>query len=114
MRISDWSSDVCSSDLKRLYYETMENVLSNVDKTIIEARGVTPYLPLNEVQKRLKAPDAASKGGACSSARRSVTLSDCSSYRTRSLDHCTRRGCLSPAHRRRSYQDTADAGSRGT
>src|SRR3546814_2114398 len=89
MRISDWSSDVCSSDLlarayeqqvlerargdtsafdqiyaqyelapevtrKRLYYETMENVLSNVDKTIIEARGVTPYLPLNEVQKRLK------------------------------------------------------------
>src|SRR3546814_5454473 len=105
MRIRDWSSDVCSSDLvtaarqeresainlarayeqqvlerargdtsafdqiyaqyelapevtrKRLYYETMENVLSNVDKTIIEARGVTPYLPLNEVQKRLKAPD---------------------------------------------------------
>src|SRR3546814_9265302 len=95
MRISDWSSDVGSSDLvdeafkevtaarqeresainlarayeqqvlerargdtsafdqiyaqyelapevtrKRLYYETMENVLSNVDKTIIEARGV--------------------------------------------------------------------------
>src|SRR3546814_20669164 len=94
MRISDWSSDVGSSDLvdeafkevtaarqeresainlarayeqqvlerargdtsafdqiyaqyelapevtrKRLYYETMENVLSNVDKTIIEARG---------------------------------------------------------------------------
>lgn len=37
---------------QRLYYETMENVLSNVDKTIVEARGVTPYLPLNEVQKR--------------------------------------------------------------
>ena len=43
---------------KRLYYETMENVLSNVDKTIVEARGVTPYLPLNEVQKRAKAAPA--------------------------------------------------------
>ena len=48
---------------QRLYYETMETVLSNVDKTIVEARGVTPYLPLNEVQKRLKAPEAAQKGG---------------------------------------------------
>ena len=52
---------------KRLYYETMENVLSNVDKTIVEARGVTPYLPLSEVQRRARAAsDAASdaaKGG---------------------------------------------------
>ena len=50
---------------KRLYYETMENVLSNVDKTIVVARGVTPYLPLNEVQKRIPAtpPAAATKGG---------------------------------------------------
>lgn len=48
---------------QRLYYETMEAVLSNVDKTIVEARGVTPYLPLNEVQKRLKAPEAVTKGG---------------------------------------------------
>ncbi|WP_447952267.1 protease modulator HflK [Sphingopyxis chilensis] len=48
---------------QRLYYETMETVLSNVDKTIVEARGVTPYLPLNEVQRRLKAPEAATKGG---------------------------------------------------
>jgi membrane protease subunit HflK len=48
---------------QRLYYETMENVLSNVDKTIVEARGVTPYLPLNEVQKRVKAPEAVTKGG---------------------------------------------------
>src|SRR3546814_11740205 len=96
MRISDWSSDVCSSDLlarayeqqvlesacgdtsafdqiyeqyelapevtrKRLYYETMENVLSNVDKKIVEARGVTPYLQLNEMKKRQKAPEAAQK-----------------------------------------------------
>jgi membrane protease subunit HflK len=36
---------------RRLYYETMEQVLSKVDKTIIEAPGVTPYLPLPQVQK---------------------------------------------------------------
>jgi membrane protease subunit HflK len=34
-----------------MYYETMEQVLSRVDKTIIEAPGVTPYLPLPQVQK---------------------------------------------------------------
>jgi membrane protease subunit HflK len=34
-----------------MYYETMEQVLSKVDKTIIEAPGVTPYLPLPEVKK---------------------------------------------------------------
>lgn len=46
---------------KRLYYETMEAVLSHVDKTIVEARGVTPYLPLDQVQRRVAAnPDAAS------------------------------------------------------
>ena len=33
---------------RRMYYETMEKVLENVDKTIIEAPGVTPYLPLPE------------------------------------------------------------------
>ena len=44
---------------QRLYYETMEAVLSNVDKTIVEPRGVTPYLPLPEVQRRMKAPEAA-------------------------------------------------------
>lgn len=43
---------------KRLYYETMESILSNVDKTIVEARGVTPYLPLNEVQRRLNSSEA--------------------------------------------------------
>lgn len=37
---------------KRMYYETMEQVLSGVDKTIVEANGVTPYLPLSEVGKR--------------------------------------------------------------
>ena len=37
---------------RRLYYETMESVLSKTDKTVVEARGVTPYLPLPEVRRR--------------------------------------------------------------
>ena len=36
---------------RRMYYETMEKVLSNVDKTIVEAPGVTTYLPINELNK---------------------------------------------------------------
>lgn len=37
---------------RRMYYDTMEEVLSHVDKTVIEAPGVTPYLPLPEVRAR--------------------------------------------------------------
>jgi membrane protease subunit HflK len=37
---------------RRMYYETMEQVLSKVDKTIVEAPGVTPYLALPQVQKQ--------------------------------------------------------------
>jgi membrane protease subunit HflK len=29
-----------------MYYETMEQVLRSTNKTIVEAPGVTPYLPL--------------------------------------------------------------------
>ena len=36
---------------RRMYYETMERVLRNVDKTIVETPGVTAYLPLNEVRR---------------------------------------------------------------
>lgn len=36
---------------RRLYYETMEAVLAKTDKTVIEADGVMPYLPLSEVQR---------------------------------------------------------------
>lgn len=36
---------------RRMYYETMEQVLSKVDKTIVEAPGITPYLPLPQVQQ---------------------------------------------------------------
>ncbi len=51
---------------RRMYYETMEAVLSKVDKTVIEAPGVTPYLPLNNqgrpVPPAVQAPQA-SRGG---------------------------------------------------
>ncbi len=43
---------------KRMYMETMESVLSRVDKTIIEAPGVQAYLPLPEIQRRLQAGQA--------------------------------------------------------
>jgi membrane protease subunit HflK len=39
---------------KRMYLETMENVLAKVDKTIVEPGGVTTYLPLPEIKKRAR------------------------------------------------------------
>jgi membrane protease subunit HflK len=36
---------------RRMYYETMEQVLSKVDKTIVEAPGVNSYLPLPQIQR---------------------------------------------------------------
>jgi len=41
---------------RRMYYETMEQVLSKVDKTIVETGGVTSYLPLPEVARRRQEP----------------------------------------------------------
>jgi len=38
----------------------MERVLSKVDKTIVEAPGVTPYLPLRELKR---APEPAAGAG---------------------------------------------------
>jgi membrane protease subunit HflK len=43
---------------KRMYLETMEKVLAKVDKTVIDAPGVTPYLPLPEVRRRAAAAAA--------------------------------------------------------
>ena len=44
---------------KRIYLETMESVLSKVDKTVIEPGNVQTYLPLPEVRRRaLPAPAA--------------------------------------------------------
>ena len=43
----------------RMYYETMERILRNNDKVIVEANGVTPYLPLQEIRKRAEPAPAA-------------------------------------------------------
>ena len=49
---------------RRMYYETMEGVLSNVDKTIVESGNVTPFLPLPELKRRAQAsaPQGAAAG----------------------------------------------------
>ena len=44
---------------RRMYYETMEKVLSKVDKTIVEAPGVTPYLALPQIQRQTQAQEGA-------------------------------------------------------
>jgi membrane protease subunit HflK len=41
---------------RRLYYETMEQILSRTDKTIVESGNVTPYLPLPEIKRRAAQP----------------------------------------------------------
>ena len=41
---------------RRMYYETMERVLSKVDKTVIEGSGVVPYLPLVNQGRTTPAP----------------------------------------------------------
>lgn len=43
---------------RRMYYETMEEVLAKTDKTIVEAPGITPYLPLPEVKRGRSATEA--------------------------------------------------------
>ncbi|MPT47864.1 MAG: FtsH protease activity modulator HflK [Sphingobium sp.] len=44
---------------RRMYYETMEAVLADVDKTVVEAGNVTPYLPLPEIKRRARKVDEA-------------------------------------------------------
>lgn len=53
---------------RRLYYETMEAVLANTDKTIVGADGVTPFLPLPEMRRRV-AEAAATAAPAAGNAR---------------------------------------------
>jgi membrane protease subunit HflK len=49
---------------RRMYYETMERVLAKVDKTIIQAPGVMPYLPLPQPGRQApQAPQARQQGG---------------------------------------------------
>jgi membrane protease subunit HflK len=44
---------------RRLYYETMERVLADTDKTVVETPGVTPYLPLDQLRRRSQQAPAA-------------------------------------------------------
>jgi membrane protease subunit HflK len=48
---------------RRMYYETMEEVLGKTDKTIVETPGVLPYLPLSQ-GKKLAEPDITVNGNA--------------------------------------------------
>jgi modulator of FtsH protease HflK len=48
---------------RRMYYETMERVLSNNDKVIVESSNVTPYLPLPEVRRRTPEASPSTPGG---------------------------------------------------
>lgn len=48
---------------RRMYYETMERVLSTNDKVVVEANGVTPYLPLPELRRKAAAEAPAAQGG---------------------------------------------------
>lgn len=47
---------------RRLYYETMETVLARTNKVIVEAPGVTPYLPLPGIKPREAEPDIEVQG----------------------------------------------------
>ena len=49
---------------QRMYYETMERVLSKTDKTIVEAQGVQTYLPLPELRRTQPPAPAAVSGEA--------------------------------------------------
>lgn len=49
---------------RRMYYETMERVLSNNDKVIVEGNNVTPYLPLPELRRKAPAAPATAEQGA--------------------------------------------------
>jgi membrane protease subunit HflK len=47
---------------RRMYYETMERVLSKTDKVVIEAPGVNSYLPLPQIKPRADDAVAAPSG----------------------------------------------------
>ena len=47
---------------RRMYYETMERVLRKTDKVVVEAPGVTTYLPLPELKRRAE-PELSADAG---------------------------------------------------
>jgi modulator of FtsH protease HflK len=48
---------------RRMYYETMEEILGRVDTTIVEAPGVTPYLPLPQIERNRQRAQPAPQAG---------------------------------------------------
>ncbi len=48
---------------RRMYYETMERVLSQTDKVVLEAPGVQTYLPLPGLKRAEPAPAPVAAGG---------------------------------------------------
>jgi len=52
---------------RRLYFETMERILTKSEKTVVESGGVTPYMALPDVRRRAQpapaAPAAQPQGG---------------------------------------------------
>jgi membrane protease subunit HflK len=48
---------------RRMYYETMERVLRKTDKVVIEAPGVTSYLPLPEIKRGANQPPVLESAG---------------------------------------------------
>ncbi len=46
---------------RRMYYETMESVLSKVDKTVVETGGAAAYLPLPQMRQRQRAAPGAAE-----------------------------------------------------
>jgi membrane protease subunit HflK len=47
---------------RRLYYETMERVLSKTDKVVVEAPGMNSYLPLPQIKPRADAAGGTGQG----------------------------------------------------
>ncbi len=43
---------------RRMYYETMEGVLSRMDKTIVEPNSVAPYLPIGQAKPKVIVEEA--------------------------------------------------------
>ena len=60
---------------RRMYYETMEAVLAKSDKTIIEAPGVMPYLPIPNARRLTEAAPAPSTQGSAAAAAQGQTQS---------------------------------------
>lgn len=48
---------------RRIYYETMERILARGEKTVVDSRGVTPYMQLPEVRRAAPAAEDAANSG---------------------------------------------------